>query len=200
MRDHQPVVGPQPVDGRDELAALLVGEEQRLGRWGRIARGCIARRPQGQAGAPPCTTSPVASRIGHDAEQPGPEFGAGSKAAQRRMRPQESFLGGVACLIGVADDQVRGAVGDLLVAAHQLLEGRRVAASCRFDPFALEQWTALHLCHPYTARVTVVPVQASATAPAGRSRLSAAEDLGSLGVFLFVDLAGREAATQKLIG
>jgi hypothetical protein len=73
------------------------------------------------------------------------------------MRAQESVLGSVSRLIGIAHDEVGGPEGNLLVVAHELLEGRRVATPGRFDPFTFEQWTALHLCHPYTAGRWSVP-------------------------------------------
>ena len=73
------------------------------------------------------------------------------------MCPEEAILCRVPGLIGIADNQVGGPEGDLLVLAHELLEGRRIATSSPFDPFAIEQWTALHLCHPYTAGAVPVP-------------------------------------------
>lgn len=45
------------------------------------------------------------------------------------MRAEEPILRRVPRLIGIADDQVGGPEGDLLVLAHELLEGRRVTAS-----------------------------------------------------------------------
>ena len=73
------------------------------------------------------------------------------------MGAEESVLRRIPGLIGIADDQVGGPERDLLVLAHELLEGRRITASSPFDPFAIEQWTALHLCHPYTGRSGLVP-------------------------------------------
>src|SRR4029077_5573346 len=92
-----------------------------------------------------------------DPEQPWAKLGAPAEASERAMRSQEALLGGLACLIATPDPQVRSPIRDLLVQAHKLLEGRRVTAPGRFDPFALEQWTALHLCHSYTAVRRAVP-------------------------------------------
>jgi hypothetical protein len=147
----------ESVDGGKQLVPPLLGEEQHLGRWGRIARGCIPEGAHRQVRAARRAPPAVSRRIAHDPQQPRPKLSAGAEPAERPMRTQEALLGGIAGLIGVADHQVRGAISHLLVAAHELLEGRRIAASGCLDPFVLEQWTALHLCHPYTAAPVAVP-------------------------------------------
>jgi hypothetical protein len=73
------------------------------------------------------------------------------------VRSQKRILGGVACLIGVPHHQERGSEGKILVPAHQLLVRGHLTVPRCLNQLRVIQWTALHLCHPYTTQLTLVP-------------------------------------------
>src|SRR5919201_1616018 len=64
--DHESLRLGQRVDGRDERLALLAYEECRLGGGGRLPRGALRSRPQGEGVAARARTAAVASLVRDD--------------------------------------------------------------------------------------------------------------------------------------
>src|SRR5215204_3812492 len=84
-------------------------------------------RPQEHTGAARRRPALDSGLVGDYREQPRSETGAGPEASERAVRFHEGLLGRVLGLRGVARDEVGGAEGHLLVAAHQPLISRSVS-------------------------------------------------------------------------
>src|SRR5207244_10335591 len=97
--DDLAIVVAQRVDAGEEPAPALVGEDRRLGRWGRIVRPAILDGAEGEPGATAGRSPPITGLVCDDPEQPGPERGAGTEAIERRVGLDERVLDGI---LGIA--------------------------------------------------------------------------------------------------
>src|ERR671930_1464552 len=173
--DHEPLRVRQRVDGGEERLALLAREECRLGGGGRLPRGALRSRPQGQRVATRARAAAVASLVRDDLQEPGPERLAGTESVQRAVGLHERVLGSVLRLGGVSDDEVGDAEGDALVCVHEFSVGVLVAALRPFDELRLIEWPAHHRRY-YTGTGSGVPA-ARLRSPrwaTGKGELSAA--------------------------
>src|SRR6266511_226247 len=126
-RDCLAVVLLETVDRREQLLAPLGAEERRLGGRGRVPRGDLPGRAQGERLATAGCATAVARLVRDDPQQPGLEGRAGAKAPERAVRLHEAVLGSLFGVGGVAGDEPCGTEGDALVCAHEFLVSGRVS-------------------------------------------------------------------------
>src|SRR5215210_2346740 len=125
--DGPPRLLTQTAKGLEQLSSSLRRQNRRF--WGgrAILRRTLPRRTQEQTGATRCRPALVSGLVGDYSEEPRPEWGAGPEATEGAVSLHEGLLGRVLGLRGVARDEVGGAEGHLLVAAHQPLIRRGVS-------------------------------------------------------------------------
>src|SRR5919108_5271580 len=78
-RDHEPVVLAERTDGLEQPPALVARAGHPLGGWGRLPQAEALGEAELQAVPPSGRPQAVASLVGHDPQQPGPELTAGAE-------------------------------------------------------------------------------------------------------------------------
>src|SRR5215210_1079887 len=125
--DGPPRLLAQPAQGLEQLFPPLRRQNRSLGGGRAMLRRAFPRRPQEQTGATGGRPALVSGLVGDYREQPGPETGTRPEPSQGTIRLHEGLLGRFLGLRSVARDEVSGAEGHLLVAAHQPLIRRSVS-------------------------------------------------------------------------
>ena len=92
------------------------------------------------AGGPPA----IASLIGHDRQQPGPQGRAVAMAIERAVGLDEPFLRRVFRVRGAAAQEVSEPHRDRLVGAHQLRVRVHVTLLGSSGELQVVEWTVLH--------------------------------------------------------